>query len=265
MAMINELMGWSFDFGLMPYGDRWRRYRQCMHKHFHSTAVSQFQLHELKATHGLLRRLLEDSNDIIAQLRHMAAETIFLVAYGLPVQDRDNPYVATAERGLMHLNAAVVPGTFLVDIFPLLKYVPEWMPFAGFKRKAREWRQLTLDMINIPFKEVKRKIGNGSYIPSFVSYGLANMEESENMEHQEDTLKSTAAALYPAGLETTVSVIAICILGLLSNPEALRKAQQEIDNAITPGQLPTFKDKDSLPYITATVKEALRWQNVAPL
>ncbi|KAG5634702.1 hypothetical protein H0H81_001059, partial [Sphagnurus paluster] len=242
-----------------------RRCRQCMHKQFHSTAAPQFRPHELKAAHGLLRRLLDDSDDIIAQLRHMSADIIFLVAYGLSIRDRDDPYVETAERAVIPLNAAIVPGAFLVDVFPFLKYIPEWMPFAGFKRKARKWRQLTLDMITIPLLAAKRKVEDGDYIPSFLSYSLASMDETGDVEDQEDIIKSTAGALYAAGLDTAVSAIAICILALLSNPEALRKGQREIDNVITPGQLPTFEDKDSLPYITAIAKEAMRWHNVTPL
>jgi hypothetical protein len=67
-----------------------------------------------------------------------------------------------------------VPGAFLVDLFPsravlsyyrclivfnisLVKYVPEWMPGAGFKAKAKEWRKLSQAMINVPYNMVKEK------------------------------------------------------------------------------------------------------------
>jgi hypothetical protein len=45
----------------------------------------------------------------------------------------------------------------------------------------------------------------------------------------------------------------------------LRKAQQEMDLVLGVGQLPSFDDKDSLPYTMAIVKEAFRWRDVAPL
>jgi DNA polymerase II small subunit/DNA polymerase delta subunit B len=54
-------------------------------------------------------------------------------------------------------------------------------------------------------------------------------------------------------------------LGLLSHPDVLKKAQQEIDAVVKPGQLPDFDDEDSLPYITAIVKETLRWRDVLPI
>ena len=52
---------------------------------------------------------------------------------------------------------------------------------------------------------------------------------------------------------------------MLANPEAQRKAQEEIDKVIPAGHLPDFSDYDSLPYVAAIVKEMIRWQTVAPI
>ena len=35
----------------------------------------------------------------------------------------------------------LIPGSFLVDIIPILKYVPEWFPGAKFQRKAATMRK----------------------------------------------------------------------------------------------------------------------------
>lgn len=80
------------------------------------------------------------------------------VAYGLDVQPLDDPYIKTAELGVRGLVTAAVPGSFLVDIFPFLKYVPEWMPGAGFKKKAREWRKWARDMVEVPYEAAKENI-----------------------------------------------------------------------------------------------------------
>lgn len=39
------------------------------------------------------------------------------------------------------------------------------------------------------------------------------------------------------------------IRALILNPEVQRKAQAEIDTVVGHGRLPTFADRDSLPYI----------------
>ncbi|KAG6872744.1 hypothetical protein C0993_001947, partial [Termitomyces sp. T159_Od127] len=63
----------------------------------------------------------------------------------------------------------------------------------------------------------------------------------------------------------TASTVATCVLGLIKNPDALRKAQEEIDRVVGSSRLPDFDDEPSLPYISALVKEALRWNPVAPI
>jgi cytochrome P450 family 619 len=43
------------------------------------------------------------------------------------------------------------------------------------------------------------------------------------------------------------------------------KAQAEIDAVVGEGRSPTWEDYASLPYVAATVKEAMRWRPVTPL
>jgi hypothetical protein len=88
----------------------------------------------------------------------MAGETILSIAYGLDIEQKDDPYIQTSEEAVHALAVAAIPGTFLVDIFPFLKYVPEWMPGAGFKKKAKEWSKLTLKMLNLTYDASKERI-----------------------------------------------------------------------------------------------------------
>ena len=45
-----------------------------------------------------------------------------------------------------------------MDSIPLLKYVPSWMPGAGFKRKAKEWKALATEMMDSPFEAAQKAI-----------------------------------------------------------------------------------------------------------
>ncbi|KAF8218550.1 cytochrome P450 [Tricholoma matsutake] len=265
MPMAKELMGWDFHFAFMRYGKHLRQHRTLMHQTFHQTASMRFRPLELKAVHGLLRRMLEDPDDLIGHLRQMAGETIISIAYGLDVLPKDDPYISIAEKCIRSLVVAAVPGTFLVDTFPWLKYVPDWMPLARFKRKAKEWRKLALTMVEMPFEAGKRKLESGQVMPSFLSYSLENMDETRDMAYQAEVIKGTAGAMYTSGSDTTVSAIASCVLGLVTHPEVLEKAQAEIDAVVGLKQLPDFDDFDSLPYITAIAKETLRWRDITPI
>jgi hypothetical protein len=88
----------------------------------------------------------------------MAGETIMSIAYGLEVQANNDPYIKTAEQGVHPLAAAAVPGAFLVDTLPFLKYIPEWFPGADFKRKAKGRKKLARAMIEVPFAAAKKNI-----------------------------------------------------------------------------------------------------------
>lgn len=76
-------------------------------------------------------------------------------AYGIPVDDPHDPYLELSREALHALSEAAIPGTYLVDTFPMLKHVPGWFPGAGFRRKAAYERNLVERMVKQPLEFVK--------------------------------------------------------------------------------------------------------------
>jgi hypothetical protein len=76
------------------------------------------------------------------------------LTYGLPVSRINDPFIQTVAASFRDTAAASSPGKYLVNVIPILKYVPEWMPGATFKREARELRDLLNQVKEIPFKKV---------------------------------------------------------------------------------------------------------------
>jgi cytochrome P450 len=66
-----------------------------------------------------------------------------------------------------------------------------------------------------------------------------------------------------AGSETTSATFNSMILYLMSAPEAVRKAQEELARIVGDERSPTWDDEDQLPYIRSIVKEILRVRPVA--
>lgn len=54
-------------------------------------------------------------------------------------------------------------------------------------------------------------------------------------------------------------------MALVNYPEVQRKAQQEIDRVIGMDRVPSFDDRDALPYVEAVWKEAMRWRAIGQL
>ena len=83
---------------------------------------------------------------------------ILSVAYGIQIQEENDPYIKLAEGAVQGVLIAGVPGRFLVDTIPILKHVPAWMPGASFQQKAREWYRMTRMMVEIPYADAKQRI-----------------------------------------------------------------------------------------------------------
>ena len=63
----------------------------------------------------------------------------------------------------------------------------------------------------------------------------------------------------------TVAALANFLLAMMWYPEVQERARKELDSVVGRSRLPDFSDRADLPYLSAVVKEALRWKAVAPL
>lgn len=99
----------------------------------------------------------------------MAGGIILSLTYGIDVQDGEDPFVNLIEGANANFNAATVPGAFLVDFFPLLRRLPEWLPGMGFMRTARKWAKDTAAMVEVPYAFTEEQMVRTLFSPfSFV-------------------------------------------------------------------------------------------------
>ncbi|KAJ3990909.1 cytochrome P450, partial [Lentinula boryana] len=119
---------WDRDLLLLPYGEDFKARRRLFHQEFHPTNSIFHRPHEKKALIVFLNRLLETPDEWLAHIRHMTGSVILAVAYGIHAQPQNDPNIVAAEKMINVLNVAGIPGAFLVDVFPILKYIPYWFP-----------------------------------------------------------------------------------------------------------------------------------------
>ncbi|KAF4622580.1 hypothetical protein D9613_009398 [Agrocybe pediades] len=267
MPMVLEVMKWNFIVGFMDYGQQWRGNRRIIHNIFHPNAAARLKPQMLRSTRHLLNRFLDHPSNVVGNFRHMSGETILSITYGIQVKEYNDPYVKTIQEGMDILGVASIPGTYLVDTFPILKYVPEWLPGASFKRKAREWKDLGRRVVEEPYEAAKRLIASGDHSHNFVAFSLDRIQSEDDAERKqkEEDVKASAGTMYAAGSDTTTSTLSSCVLGLLLRPELIKRAQRDIDSVTKGMRLPEFDDESQLPFITALVKESLRWEEVLPI
>ncbi|EMD37798.1 hypothetical protein CERSUDRAFT_94793 [Gelatoporia subvermispora B] len=194
--------------------------------------------------------------DLTNETPSMSGAAMLDLTYALNSQSGEDRFVQLAEQANQALGETANTGLYLVDAFPMLKYIPRWIPGADFKRKASKFRQIAVALPEEPFKDV-------------ITKDLSLMEtfgrDAKGVAYTEDVPLKTLASIHGGGADTTASTLSAFFLAMTLFPEVQYKAQRELDNVLSSGRFPELRDQPSLPYITAVVKESLRWKPVIPL
>ncbi|KAF9880651.1 cytochrome p450 oxidoreductase [Colletotrichum karsti] len=263
-VFAGEMIGWENSLALLQYNERFRAYRKSIAQIIGSKAVAaQYDnLQEAEAGHFLLH-VLDNPKDLRNHIRREAGSVILKVAYGyVPEPFKDDYLINMAGRAMDEFAQAAVPGAFLVDIFPILRYLPDWFPATTWKQTAKDWAFTLKTVTEKPYAFVKHQTAQGKDVTSFVSHLL---RDGDLTPEEDFNTKWSAVSLYTGGADTTVSSIACFFLVMMLFPKVQQKAKEEIDSVIGPSRLPTASDRPNLPYVDAIVKELLRWHPVAPM
>jgi hypothetical protein len=129
---------------VMPYGDAWRARRRMFQHHFppsDSSGIGISRSEEFVRKY-LLPYILTSPGEFRKHIRITVGGITLSLAYGLQIRRFDDPWINLAEMTLHTTTEAAVIGRYFVDIFPMLKYVPEWLPGAGFQKVAKDGRRI---------------------------------------------------------------------------------------------------------------------------
>ncbi|CAL1695172.1 unnamed protein product [Somion occarium] len=265
-TMLNELVGFEWLIGLIPYGDLWKDTRRSFHREIGSVGLKRFTNIELAASRQLLRRLRSSPEAYMKHIRHMAGRIIMRIAYGIEIKEENDVYIDIAEEAMQAFSACTNAGSFLVDLMPILKYLPEWFPGSDFKQLAKAWRVPVTAMLDRPFEFVKKHTELDD-IPTCAAVTLREDMKKRDVDpaYADYVAKATLASMYAGGADTTVSTLSSFVLAMTLYPDVQVRAQEEIDRVIGAGRLPDFSDRNSLPYVEAVVRESLRWHPVLPI
>ncbi|KAJ8690320.1 monooxygenase activity protein [Pleurotus ostreatus] len=251
-----HLMGWDFALPFMSHPDlRWKLHRKLLQREL---AAKSFHPILKAETEKFLGNLLDSPNDFWSHIAILSSSIMIDSMYGGNFA-KQNRYLAAYihETFQMFLHEVFFASPALYA-FPWLKHFPEWLPGIGFKRTARRIRQRTNHFVNAPFNIVKEQIVSGSAPRCWVADILSEGEIDE-----EDVKAVAATAVI--GSMTTEAAIKTFFLAMALHPLSQRLAQKEIEAKLGPSRLPDFEDRSSLPYVTAIVREVLRWHPPAPL
>jgi hypothetical protein len=78
--------------------------------------------------------------------------------YGYDVESIDDPCIANAEKSVALGTPLFVPGATMINIFPILGYIPAWFPGASSHKIAAEVKRLTDEVIRFPLDWAKMRM-----------------------------------------------------------------------------------------------------------
>lgn len=95
----------------------------------------------------------------------VAAAIIMSIVYGYDIAPKNDYFVSLSEAATEKLSDGVFLGAMAVNTLPFLKYLPAWLPGTGFLVYARETRELTTQMQEVPLEYVKKGMVCSFFIP----------------------------------------------------------------------------------------------------
>ncbi|TBU59025.1 cytochrome P450 [Dichomitus squalens] len=260
-----ELVGWEWSLVFMPYGQWWRRHRRAFWQHFHPGAIPAYRDVLEQGAHRLLSRLLTTPGKLEEHLRYALGVAICKAAHGLDIAEQNDARMEIFERALRSVDV-LVDGATVLEFFPFLTAIPTWLPGTSFLRRLAEDRKNAHMLRELPWIQAK-EMDNGSSSRSIASAMMDKIARLDpaNAAEEEGVAMSAAGMAYAAGLDTQYAALQSLFPALSLHPEVQENARAELDSVVGPDRLPTFEDRDALPYVNAVVKELLRWHNATPL
>ncbi|KAJ6601620.1 hypothetical protein B0H10DRAFT_2230480 [Mycena sp. CBHHK59/15] len=200
----------------------------------------------------------------------VVAAIVFDMSHGYSVAKARDPFMALSEEANHVFAQAVMPGAYLCDTLPILRFIPEWTG-ANLKRDARRFSRTMEALRNGPYEMTKSScwlpfegfVGKGSFTASLIQCdptrpqrrrrhtsgappGCTSVRDPAPFLSVSSLLATASLAV---GSDTTVSAISSFFL---AHPDVQVEAQAELDRVVGPDP-PSDRN---LPYLEAIIKEA---------
>lgn len=269
MVAMGELLWDNASILVQPYGKQWSVRRKLLHLAMTPKSLRLYKPVQQAEARRLAHALLSRPEDYVKLIETFTSSVVFCVAYGHRI-DSLNAQVIRQRFEFMHYSASLnVPGRYLVESFPILKYVPDFLaPWkADIKDHGRREAAANMALTEIVKGDIARAHATGTVdqLPDSLCKLLLEMRATEDIPLSDRDFAFIPASLFGAGSDTTASTMCSAFLALVTHPETLHAAHKELDEVIGPDRTPTFEDEPRLPYIRAFCKEVLRWRPVAVL
>ncbi|KAK5043488.1 hypothetical protein LTR84_011957 [Exophiala bonariae] len=242
---------------LLPYNDVWRNGRKLMHHLTMTKKANSYQPTQLLESTKMLHDLIKSPKDYEFFFERYASGVIFRLAFGKRIDEKNEPILRRIVKVNHTLEKVASPGSYLVDTFPSLMYLPRFL--APWKRELEDYHTFESTLFKELLEDVKKDLKEGQATDCWEKYFVEHASEYSLTEEQGAYVIGT---LFEAGSGTTAAAMMSFLLAMVHYPEWQTKVQHEIDQVVPRSRLPTFDDLPNLPTVRAMAKETVRWRPV---
>ena len=254
----------------LPYNDLWRRGRRLMHHLCMPSAAASYEPTQLLESTFLVQSLLAAPADYETHFERYSSGLIFRLGFGKTLEQAETVKGGSGRQSLTrrilrvthHVERVGSPGAYLVDTFPALMWMPDWM--APWKRELKRLHQRELALFRELLYDVKTAMEEGRGAPGggISCWERTFVEKQDEYGLSDDEGAYVVGTLFEAGSSTTSAAMMSWMLAMVLHPQEFRGLQEEIDRVVGEDRMPQFEDLEALCTVRAVAKETLRWRPV---
>ncbi|KAI1638050.1 cytochrome p450 monooxygenase [Biscogniauxia mediterranea] len=296
-----EVMGWGLTLTFLRWGPQFKLHRRLFQNTFAQSNVKAFRSIQQHEARKAVQALVRDPTDWEELTLLMTTSIIFRIAFGQEVADKDSPYCEMAAAANDATTNGGIAGSTLVDVFPLARFLPQWLCPSAPLRHAHASRPAIQRIHAVPWEANMRDIEDGTAEPSFMRTHVEKYRDAiEKGEETDATLadiQGATGAVFIAGGNSTWGTVLSCMLFLTKYPKIQARIAAEIDTVLSSPpttssshaaeqqegreaagerqedgeaakdriRLPTFADRPRLRCVDNFVMEAMRCLPLNPL
>lgn len=237
---------------------------------FTPTACKSYQSIQLEEARRACRQILSDPDDWETLARRFSSGVVMRIGFGVKIEDKDDAFIQMAVDADHATGNGGTPAGSIVDFFPPIRHLPNWLANSAALKHARDSKFAIERLHNAPWAATEPDIKAGtatsvSFMRTYYEKYSRSIEAGEQPEMSLADIKGAAGAISIAGGNTTWATIVVCILHLILYPDVQRRVREEIDSVTKGERLPTFEDRDKMPYFQYMIEETTRCVPLSPL
>ncbi|KAJ7575466.1 cytochrome P450 [Mycena floridula] len=272
-----EIMTGGATLVFTRYGDLWRRLRRAAHIELNVKDAGRFQSIQIRESRMLVEALLESPADLVLHIKRLTGSVVLGVVYqAKSAETVEDPLLQKSFDIVKALTSILNPTKNILDLFPaLVKIIPSKLIKA--KRLARQFYEETSSLHLEMLDHVRKALDSVCFKSdgsrsACITWGFLEGQTEAGTSLTDTEIAWLSGSIFGAGAEsthlslrqTTSSTLHAFFMAMVMNPD-VSKIQAEIDDVVGRDRLPTFEDRPNLPWVSAVMKEVMRWRPILPL